>query len=72
MYRQRLDEMNVQLRDSYPEEQGLVMIKEDDLDASDIAAYSQTVRDDSDSYTTLSQATIDNENKQKKLKKQLA
>jgi hypothetical protein len=50
MYRLRLDEMNRSLH----EESSLLQLSQDDLDMDDIAAYSATVRDDADSYKTLS------------------
>lgn len=53
-------------------EGNFLQLSEDDLDESDIAAYSLTVRDDADSYKTLSQKQTENEESQKRLTKQLA
>jgi hypothetical protein len=50
----------------------LLQLSQDDLDEGDIAAYSATVRDDADSYKTLSQQETDQAEKEKLLKKQLA
>ena len=49
--------MNLSLRDRQVPQSDLLQLgaREDDLDETDIAAYSATVRDDADSYKTLSQ-----------------
>ena len=65
VYRQRLEEV-------YPSSRELLQTSQDDLDDTDVAAYSVDMQTQADEYQTLSEKELETQEKAKKMKKELA